>query len=70
MGSNRVRTSMKRDTPLMTQYFWVYDIVESDPHNIAVYFILYSFYLKFKAIYFIAYRVFIVTNNSIITTLI
>ena len=33
MGSNRVRTSMKRGTPLMTYNFWAYNTVESDPHN-------------------------------------
>ena len=33
MGPNRVRTSIKRGTPLMTHNFWAYGIVESDPHT-------------------------------------
>ena len=33
MGSNRVRTSMKRGTPPITYNFWAYDTVESDPHS-------------------------------------
>ena len=33
MGSNRVRTSMKRGTPPMTHNFWAYGTVESDPHK-------------------------------------
>ena len=33
MSPNRVRTSMKRGTPPMTYNFWVYSIVESDPHR-------------------------------------
>ena len=32
-GSNRVRLRIKRGTPPMTQYFWVYGTVKSDPHN-------------------------------------